>query len=152
MEEELLPIPKQEDTKKIEEEEESEEEPFATTIIKNHLNPNSHFPSTYERFFSSELVLGMDQQMRFSYPVGEIVVAIKCPVEYYNFLTHHWTVWVPETHFPGYHLYHKCSDMELLSRVLPNLTIGKTAQRKGSVVLTELLVLPSNPFRVIVQW
>jgi hypothetical protein len=126
-----------------------EEELFVPTIYRNDPNPNAYAASPYEQFFSSELVLGMDHQMRFTYPNGEIVVSIKCPIEYYDFLTLNWTVWVPEKCTPGYHLFHKCSDMELLSRALPNLTIGKTTERKGSTLLTELLVSPSSPVRVM---
>jgi len=126
-----------------------EEELFVPTIYRNDPNPNAYAASPYEQFFSSELVLEMDHQMQFTYPNGEIVVSIKCPIEYYDFLTLNWTVWVPEKCTPGYHLFHKCSDMELLSRALPNLTIGKTTERKGSTLLTELLVSPSSPVRVM---
>ncbi len=122
---------------------------FVPTTFKNAPNPNAARQSVYDEFFSSKLVLGMDKAMKLTYPNGEIVISLSCPIDFYEYLTAGWITWVPVVPVRGYHYCRKCTDMELLSRTLPGLTVGKTMQRLGRVYKTELLVTPNSPVRVM---
>jgi hypothetical protein len=83
-------------------------------------------------------------------PNGEIVVELKCPIDFFEFLTHGWATYDPVERKPGFIYYHKCSSPSLFSQSLPDLVTKKVLYSFAlDTYISAIQICPEHPVRVI---